>query len=120
MARPLDFATVRRIGLTLPGVTESTAYGSPCLKVRGKLMACIPVNKSAEPGSLVVRIDDDQRAGMIADSPDIYYVTDHYRNYSSVLVRLSRIDEAALTDLLRSAWNFATTRSPGLRHKLSA
>jgi len=32
-------------------VEESTAYGSPALKVRGKLLACVPVHRSAEPGS---------------------------------------------------------------------
>jgi hypothetical protein len=31
-------------------VEESTAYGSPALKVRGKLLACVPAHRSAEPG----------------------------------------------------------------------
>jgi len=47
-----NFDTVRNIGLVLPGVKESTAYGSPALKVRGKLLACVPAHRSAEPGSL--------------------------------------------------------------------
>jgi hypothetical protein len=34
-----NFDTVRKIGLGLPGVEESTAYGSPALKVHGKLWA---------------------------------------------------------------------------------
>src|ERR1700732_4694664 len=34
-----NFDTVRKIGLALPGVEESTAYGSPALKVHGKLLA---------------------------------------------------------------------------------
>ena len=52
MSSRVDFDTVRRIGLELPGVEEATAYGSPALKLRGKLLAGIPVNRSAEPGSL--------------------------------------------------------------------
>ena len=36
----ISFDTVRKIGLALPGVEESTAYGAPALKVRGKLLAC--------------------------------------------------------------------------------
>ena len=81
---------VRKIDLALPGVQESTAYGAPALKVRGKLLACVPTHRSAEPGSLAVRVDFDDRTELLAADPDVYYVTDHYLNYTSVLVRLSR------------------------------
>ena len=41
----ITFDTVRKIGLALPGVEESTAYGSPALKVHGKLLACVPAHQ---------------------------------------------------------------------------
>ena len=86
MARSkIDFDTVRNIGLTLPGVEESTAYGFPALKVHGKLLACVPASRSAESGSLVVRVDFDERAELLAAAPDVYYVTDHYVDYNAVL-----------------------------------
>ncbi|HEV2493223.1 MAG TPA: MmcQ/YjbR family DNA-binding protein [Terriglobia bacterium] len=120
MARnPIGFDTVRKIGLALPGVEESTAYGSPALKVRGKLLACLPAHRSAEPGSLVVRVDFDDRAELLAAAPDIYYVTDHYVNHTSVLVRLSRVNPGVLRDLLGMAYKFVTgniaPRSPSRR-----
>ena len=59
----VTFDTVREIGLALPDVEEATIYRLPALKVRGKLLACLAVHKSAEPGSLAVRMDFDQRAG---------------------------------------------------------
>jgi hypothetical protein len=96
--------------LALPGVEEITAYGSPALKVRGKLLACVPSHRSAEPGSLVVRIDFDDRAELLAADPDVYYVTDHYLNYTSVLVRLSRVTPDVLRDLLGMAHKFMTAR----------
>ena len=96
----VNFDTVRKIGLALPGVEESTAYGSPALKVRGKLLACVPAHRSAEPGSLVVRVGFDDRAELLAADPDVYYVTDHYLNYTAVLVRLSRVTPDVLRDLL--------------------
>ena len=68
----LDFDTVRKIGLALPGVEESTAYGSPALKVHGKLLACVPSHRSAERGSLAVRVDFDDRCGprcLLRDGP---------------------------------------------------
>ena len=104
----IDFDTVRNIGLALPGVEESTAYGLPALKVHGKLLACVPANRSAEPGSLVLRVDFDDRAELLAANPDVYYVTDHYVGYSSVLVRLSRVSPDVLRDLLRMAHKFVT------------
>ena len=102
----INFDTVRKIGLALPGVAESTAYGSPALKVRGKLMACVPSHSSAEPSSLAVRVDFYDRAELLATSPDVYYVTDHYLNYNAVLVRLSRVTPDVLRDLLGMAHKF--------------
>ena len=108
----LNFDTVRNIGLTLPGVEESTAYGQRALKVRGRLLACVPANRSAEPGSLAVRVDFDDRAELLAADPDVYYVTDHYVGYSAVLVRLSRVNPEVLRDLLGMAYKFVTRSAP--------
>ena len=102
----IDFHAVRNIGLALPGVEESTAYGVPALKVRGKLLVCVPSNRSAEAGSLVVRVDFDDRAELLAADPAVYYVTDHYRDYSAVLVRLAHVSPDVLRDLLGMAYKF--------------
>jgi hypothetical protein len=102
----ISFDTVRKIGLALPGVEASTAYGSPALKVRGKLLACVPAHHSAEPGSLMVRVGFDDRAELLAAAPDVYYLTDHYLNYSAVLVRVSRVIPDVLRDLLGMAHKF--------------
>jgi hypothetical protein len=116
----IDFDTVRKIGLALPGVEESKAYGSPALKVHGKLLACVPTHRSAEPGSLAFRVGFDDRAELLAAAPDVYYVTDHYLNYNAVLVRLSRITPDVLRDLLGMAHKFVTThetRPPASRSR---
>ena len=107
----IAFDTVREIGLALPGVEESTAYGSPALKVRGKLLACIAAHRSAEPGSLVVSVDFDDRAELLAADSDVYYVTDHYVGYTAVLVRLSRVNPDVLRDLLGMAYKFVTRKA---------
>jgi len=114
-SKSIDFDTVRKIANGLPDVEDASAYGSPAIKVRGKLLTCIPTNKSAEPDSLAVRIDFDQRAELLSGAPDVYYVTDHYLNYPMVLVRLSRIQEDALRDLLGAAWRFVTAKTPGAK-----
>src|SRR6266851_9679780 len=109
--RTIDFDTVRKIGLALPGVEESTTYGSPALKVHGKLLACIAVHRSAELRPLAVRVDFDDRAELLAADPDVYYVTDHYVGYSAVLVRLSRVNRDVLRDLLGMAYKFVTRKA---------
>ncbi len=107
----INFDTVRKIGLALPGVEASTAHGSPALKIRGKLLACVPTHHSAEPGSLMARVDFDDRAELLAADPDVYYVTDHYLNDTSVLVRLSRVTPDVLRDLLGMAHKFVTANA---------
>jgi hypothetical protein len=111
--KAVTFDIVREVGLALPGVEEGTMYGLPALKVRGKLLACLPANKTAEPDSLAVPIDFDERAGLIADGSEAYYVTDHYRNHPIVLVRLSEVRIDQLRDLLGSAWRFVTSQKSG-------
>ena len=109
----IDFDTVRKIGLALPGVEESTSYGSPALKVHGKTLAVIPANRrEVEPGSLGVWVDFDDRAELLAADPDVYYVTDHYVPYNIVLVRLSRVSPDVLRDLLGMAYKFVTRNAP--------
>jgi hypothetical protein len=107
----VTFDTVREIGLALPGVEDSTARGSLALKVDGKLLACVPINRSAEAGSLMVRVGFDDRAELLAADPDVYYVTDHYVAYNAVLVRLARVNSDALRDLLGMAHKFVTRKT---------
>jgi hypothetical protein len=118
MAGKITFDTVRKIASKLPGVEESTSYGVPSLKIGGRLMACPAINKSAEPNSLGVFIDMDQRDALIAEAPETYYITDHYVNGPVVLVRLSRVSHDALRDLLHAAWKFVSANKPRKRRRI--
>ena len=100
----MTFRTVRAIGLRMPGVEESTMYGSPALKLAGRMLACIASHKSAEPDTLVVRTTFEQRDIMIAEEPDTYYLKSHYKTFPVVLVRLSRVSRDAMNDLLAGAF----------------
>jgi len=96
------------MAIALPAVEEGTTYGSPAFKVRGKLLACVAIHKSAEPDSLAVRIAYDLRADLIASEPETYYLTDHYIRYPVVLVRLSRVNVKRLRALLEASWRFVS------------
>lgn len=109
--RNMTFRIVRELGLALPGVEEGTAYGSPALKVKGRMFACIAIHRSAEPNTLAVRMSFEQRDLLLAEDPDTYYLTDHYVDYPVVLVRLARSSRDALRDLLRTGWTFVSSEA---------
>jgi len=112
------FDIVRTIGLELPGVEASTKYdGSPVLKLDGIFMAGLAMHPSAEPDTLVVRSELDDREALVEDAPETYYLTDYYRSYPLVLVRLKRVEPDALRELLSVSWRM--TRSKTQRRRRS-
>src|SRR5262245_36132988 len=112
-AAPADpFALVRDVGTALPGVEAMTRYdGSPVLKAYGCFMAGLATHESAEPEPLVVRMSEDERAYLLDDAPDIYYLTDYYRRYPLILVRLAKVNRDALRDLLSVSWRLTIAKS---------
>ena len=105
------FEMVIAVGLALPDVEATTKYdGSPVLKVGGSFMAGLAMHPSAEPDTLVVRHGLDEREGLIEDAPETYYLTDYYRPYPLVLVRLSRIEPDALRELLSVSWRLTLAK----------
>jgi hypothetical protein len=101
--KTVDLDVVRELTLALPGVEEGTLHGVPSWKLRRTLLACPAIHRSAEPDTLVVRIDRAERTKLLETKPDVYYITDHYLKHPMVLVRLARIDRKGLSDLLGMA-----------------
>ncbi len=100
---PLTFENALTIAASIGKVERSTSYGTPAIKVGGKLIARL----KEDGDSLVVGTTLEERAEMMAADPDTYYITDHYVNYPWVLVRLSRVHPDALRDLLGRALRLA-------------
>lgn len=109
--KPLTFADVKKVGLTLPGVEAGTSWGTSALMLHGAMIACVPTNKQAEPDSFVVCIDFAQRDELLEAEPDVYYVKPHYVDYPCVLVRLKRVHPDAIRDLLNMAWQYRDAKS---------
>ena len=112
MPRRSSFTKVESIGRALPDVEVTTAWGTPALKVRGKMFVCVASHTSAEPNTLVVMMDVADRDALIEDAPDVYYLKAHYVSYPCVLVRLSRVRADALRDLVAGAHRFVSKRVP--------
>ena len=99
---------VRSVVSELPGAEEGTTFGYPAFKVGGKAFAWFPKKKDVDPGSLGVRMTILEREHRIAASPDVFYVTPHYKDYTAVLARVARMSDAALRELLESGHEYMT------------
>lgn len=85
----------------LPGIEESTSYGTPAIKVRGKLMARL---RSDAEGGLVVMCGTDEKAALLACGDPAFFTTAHYDGHGSIIVDLAKVDPAQLGELLEDAW----------------
>jgi hypothetical protein len=110
--RRTGFDAVHAIAAALPGVEETITWGAPTLKVRGRMFVCMASHKTAEPNTLVVRMDIPDRDALIDEDPDVYYLKDHYVGYPCVLVRLSRVHPDALRDLVQGAYRLVSRTAP--------
>ena len=102
-------------GTRFPGVEESTSYGTPSLKVRGKFMCRLRTN----PDALVVRVIDVADAeALLKGDPDVFFITPHYEGWPVVLVRLEAVDPDQLAELVEDAWRMqAPKRLVGARRR---
>jgi hypothetical protein len=96
----MTFEDVRELALKLPETVESTAYGTPCFRVRKRLFA-----RLREDGTtLVVRVEPLEREALLADPSDVYFITPHYQDHPYILVGIEKADPGELWELLVEAW----------------
>jgi hypothetical protein len=91
---------VRRICLSLPGVTERISWGQPAWFAR-TLMA-----RMWDDG--VVTVKTHERDALAGTDPDTYFWTPHHdRSPSLVLVRLANVAREELSELLEESYRIA-------------
>jgi len=105
--RDAGFERVCRIALGFPGMEVSTSYGTPALKVKGKFMARL---RSEAEGGLAIRCDFVDRQMLLAAAPEVFFLTDHYRDSAMILVRLDQVRADALPDLIERAWRMTAPK----------
>jgi hypothetical protein len=109
--RPLTFADVRDIALSMPEVSETTSWGMPTFKAGKTTFAVEPHPRpDVVPNSLGVPMSFAERTRLLASRPGLYYLTDHWRKYPGVLLRLSSIGRDELREILSAAWHYAMER----------
>jgi hypothetical protein len=97
---PADFERVRRLALALPGVEEGTYYGTPAFRVGRKYFTRLHDKLDC----LVIRIEPSDRQPRMAADPEAFFITDHYLNAPWMLIRLDKVADADLKELLEDAW----------------
>jgi hypothetical protein len=107
---------VRRIATGMPAVDERVSGdGVPQWRVKDKLFvwerplrrADLDALGSAAPDGpiLAARVPDEgAKEALIAEDPTVYFTTPHFNGYPIVLVRLDRIPESELEELIVEAW----------------
>ena len=104
--RPLTFADTKRMALAMPGVEEGISYGTPAFRVKGKFFC-----RLKEDGeTLVMKVNPLERDFLMQSNPDAFFITDHYRGYPYMLVRLSSVHRDELRDLLLNAWQLSAPK----------
>ena len=96
----VTFDAVRQLALALPGVEEGTSYGTPAFRVGGRILARF--HQDGE--SLVLKVEYAAREVLTGSHPETFYVTDHYRCYPLMLVRLKNVELGLLRGLIEDAW----------------
>lgn len=112
-AGPVTYETVREIARALPGVEEGPCYGTPGLRVRGKLFA-----RLWEDGeTLVLKSGFDAREVLMAAQPEVFFLTDHYVGHPYVLVRLPRVERERIEPLIEEAWRLSAPKRLVAEHE---
>lgn len=97
----MTFDDVRALALAWPEVEDGTSYGTPALKVRKKML----VRVKEDGDTLVIPgVPLDEREMLVASRPALFHVTDHYRDYPIVLMRLSQATTDDVEPFLRRQW----------------
>lgn len=85
----------------LQGFERTTSYGTPALRVSDRTFV-----RLLDATTLVMQCPLDQKVLLMEISPDIYFETDHYVGYDTVLIRLDAIEDEELGLRLEDAWRF--------------
>jgi hypothetical protein len=109
---PPSFETVRQLALSLPGVEEGLSYGTPAFRVAKKFMARLREDLEGEGQVLVIKLDIGHSEALIDADPATFFITDHYRGYPAVLIRIARAHPKQLRELLEESWRRATFKKP--------
>lgn len=100
-AKGVTPAQFKKIALSFPEASEKPSYGNPAFFIAKKFFT----RWRKDDNALVFVVDSmDTRDMMLELDPRTYFITDHYKDYPAVLVRMERISTDELQQMLERRW----------------
>jgi len=93
----LSKAEARKIMLSIPGTDERLWFNQPSVFLHDRFLAKTHHKEDAvtlQVGSM------EMRDMMLEAEPELFYITDHYRKFPFVLMRLSALTRTVLKEIL--------------------
>ena len=107
---------VSELARELPEIEETTSWGKPSFKVRGKTFAGL---STRHDGAVWARCDRDERPLLVASNPDAYRLTPHFeRSPGYLLIWLEYAEEDDVRERLLDAWLLAAPKRLVAQHAL--
>jgi len=97
----MTFEELRQIALSLPGAEEGTSYGKPAFVVNKKFLTRL---RSEDNSVVLIGVSFDEREMLMEAEPETFHITAHYKDYPSVLARLSSLHPGSLRNFLERRW----------------
>jgi hypothetical protein len=89
--------------MAFPETELGESYGQPAYKAFGKFFTRL---RTEDDSVVIGQIPLDEREMLCEADPQTFHVTDHYRNYPTILARLKRLDARALKGYLSRQWRY--------------
>ncbi|HSZ74331.1 MAG TPA: MmcQ/YjbR family DNA-binding protein [Rhizomicrobium sp.] len=94
-------ARLKKIVLSFPLAMESVSYGKPSFHVGKKFFTRL----REEDNSIVIIVGSmDERDMLLESDRKLFHITDHYKDWPTVLLRLDKADSAMVRGFLERRW----------------
>ena len=114
MNNSMKVDAVRELLLELPHITKGTSYGFPSFLLNGKFFARFRDDDTV----LALKVSSiAERDFLLQADPKAFFITEHYKNFPSILIRLSATKAPLLKSVLVEA-HAAASAKPKARRKL--
>ncbi len=91
----------------MSGTEQSTSFGTPAIKIKGKLLSRL---RTEAEGGLALRCGVLDRQILLQSDPESFFLTDHYQDFPWILFRLDKISKSSLSDVVLRAWRLVAPK----------
>jgi len=98
------YEKLRMVASSMPAVYEKLCHGTPAFYIEKKFFV-----RLKEDGETIA-LYNNEREEWIARNGDLFFITDHYKNYPMLLVDLKNVSTEDLKTLIEGSWQIRATK----------